>query len=104
VFQCTEHIWARITPRPSTSLYILDFVDNNGSRIKKHTGLVVFAQGDLERFAMEPWGRGECTPDLEIELYNLSPAWRYEIRLRETQQLLRSISFTSQVTVQCTQP
>jgi len=105
VFQCTSYIRARITP--SDSLYILDFTDNNGSRIEECTGLVVFdGQGlDPTRRVMEPVGRdiGAMSPDCHLELYFLHPARGYEIRLRETQQLLKTITFPAQVTtsVQC---
>jgi hypothetical protein len=73
MFQCTNRIWARITP--FTSLYILDFVGNNGSRIEGRTSLVVFDGQELEpgHFAMEPVGR-HVTPNYELEIYLLHSA------------------------------
>jgi hypothetical protein len=92
VFRCTSRIQARITPNPS-SLYILDFVDNNGSRIEERTGLVVYdgQEPDPSRFAMEPVGK-DNTPSLELEVFFLHPVRSYEIRLRGG-QLLKTISF-----------
>ena len=54
VFQRTRHIRACITP--FASLNTLHFVNNNGSRIKERTDLVVFdGQGlDLTRLETEP--------------------------------------------------
>jgi len=107
MFQCTSHIWARITPFTVTSLYFLDFVDNNGSRIEGRTGLIVFDGQESERgrYAMEPTGRlrgpGRDVPNCELEIYLLHPARLYEIRPRGTQQLLKTITFPVTITVQC---
>jgi hypothetical protein len=92
VFQCTSRIRARITP--FTSLYILDFVDNNGSRIEKPTGLVVFDGGELDpnRYVMKPSG-GHYSSNVEIEIYFLHSARSYEICLRGAQQPLKTITF-----------
>jgi hypothetical protein len=102
MFQCTSRIRARITP--FTSLYILDFVDNNGSRIEGRTSLVVFdgRESELDYNKMEPVGR-DITPSCKLEIYFLHPARPYEIRLGDG-QLLRTITFPAQVTttVQCT--
>jgi hypothetical protein len=96
VFQCTSNISARLTPVGQLARqYILDFVDNNGSRIEKCTGLVVF-DGQV---VMEPVGR-KNSPELEV--YFLQTASRYEIHLRKTLQLIKSITFRSEMTVQCT--
>jgi hypothetical protein len=98
---CTNRTQARVTP--FTSLYILDFVDNNGTRIEARTGLVVFdgQEGDPDYHQIEPVGR-DVTPDCELEIYFLHPTRRYEIRNLDG-QLLRTITFSSQVTttVQC---
>jgi hypothetical protein len=57
---------------------------------------------------MEPtwkirWVGMDVAPDCELEIYLLHSARSYEIRLRETQQLLKTITFqiTTTVTVQC---
>jgi hypothetical protein len=78
VFQITKHIWARITPRDLISLYFLDFVDENGSRIEKRTGLVVYdgQECDPGRFAMEPIGMDLFTRFGNRSLY---PPSRMEI-------------------------
>jgi hypothetical protein len=78
VFQCTSRIRARITPFEVASLYILDFVDNNGLRIEKPTGLVVFDGRELDpdRYAIKPVG-GHYSSNVEIEIYLLHPAGSY---------------------------
>jgi len=79
-----------------TSLYILDFVDNDGLRIEGRTGLVVFNARELQ-------DQPGCLP-LEsiggkLEAYYLDCLCAYEIRLRGAPQPLKTISFPP--TVQC---
>ena len=93
----------RFTPFSAETQCILDFVDNDGSRIEKRTGIVVFEaqEQNLNRFALEPIGKKYYPPDCELEMYLLNPALRYEIHLCEPPQLLKTITFRRQMTVQC---
>ena len=86
---------------PFTSLYILDFVDNNGSRIEERTGLVVFDGQGLDPTRLETEPEGVAHQNLILRYFPASRA--YETCLREIQQLLKTITFPSQITtiVQC---
>jgi hypothetical protein len=87
----------RITP--FESLYIFDFVDNHGAHMEARTGLVVVDGqiDDGESYEMEPLG-WDATPSCELEMYFLHPARSYEIRRGKTNQLLKTITFSTQVT------
>ena len=100
IFQCTEHIRARITP--FTSMYFLDFVDNSGVRIDKRTDLDIFdgEKGDEGYHQMKPLGSDYNAP-CKLQIYILHSARSYEIRSHH--QLLKTIKFPARVirTVQC---
>jgi hypothetical protein len=99
VFRCTNSVQVRVTHFRS-SLYILDFIDNDGSRIEGRTGLVVFAgkEYDSSRSMMKSFG-GEFTRNPELEIYMLHQTYVYEICLDG--KLLKTVSFRITTTVHC---
>ena len=87
-----DNVSARITPY--TSLYILDFVDDNGRRIEEATGLDVL--DGRNGCKMNPMGSRR-----KVEMYFIHSSWRYEICLRGTSHPIKTITFPVTVSVQC---
>ncbi|KAH9995480.1 hypothetical protein BJV77DRAFT_990534 [Russula vinacea] len=89
------------THHPLPILFILlDFVDNNGSRIEGRTGLAVTYGGgeDSSRSVMQPYG-ADVTPSTQLELYTLNGTRSYEIHCDG--HLIKTISFQVNTTVVC---
>lgn len=98
VFECTPSLRGRITPLPHyRDLYILDFVSStDGRRFEHDTNLDIYdigVYGEKRPRLIYPLGsilenRGT------VDLYALTPGRMAQIRQRDNQQLLKTISFT----------
>jgi hypothetical protein len=95
LFQCTQSLRGRLYPNPATrDIFVLDFVDNNGTRVLGDTGLTIYDVGTFGYEERRAITRAGSTPERPgtVDFFMLNPGRIVEV-VDAGNRLVKKIAF-----------